>query len=63
MRKDAFYYTKSCLHKENNMGSDKMYWIREAAKKVIFLVAEPLRGGGGGLNGGATKEKRTTFLM
>ena len=32
--------------------------IREAAKKILFLVAGPLRGGGG-LNGYATKEKIT----
>ena len=37
-----------------------MLFLREAAKKVIFLVAGPLRGGGG-LNGCATKEKRTFF--
>ena len=34
------------------------YKIREAAKKNLFLVAGPLRGGGGGgLNGCANKEK------
>ena len=27
--------------------STRVHWIREAAKKVIFLVAGPLRGGGG----------------
>ena len=32
----------------------------EAAKKIIFLVAGPLRGGEG-LNGFATKEKITFF--
>ena len=37
--------------------------VREAAKKVFFLVAGPLRGGGGGegLNGCATREKGTFF--
>ena len=33
--------------------------VREAAKKVLFLVAGPLRGGE--VNGCATKEKRTFF--
>ena len=37
-----------------------LFLLREAAKKVLFLVAGPLRGGGG-LNGRATKEKRTFF--
>ena len=36
--------------------------LREAAKKVRFLVAGPLVGEGG-LNGCATKEKRTFSLM
>ena len=36
------------------------YRVREAAKKVLFLGAGPLRGGWG-LNGCATKEKRTFF--
>ena len=35
--------------------------IREAAKKVLLFFAGPLRGEGGGLNGCATKEKRTFF--
>ena len=34
---------------------------REVAKKVIFLVAGPLRGGG--LNGCATKKKNNFILM
>ena len=35
--------------------------LKEAAKKVLFLVAGPLRGGLG-LKGCATKEKRTFFM-
>ena len=34
--------------------------VREAAKKVLFLVAGPIRGGGG-LNGCATKGKKNVF--
>ena len=37
-------------------------FFREAAKKVIFFVAGPLRGGGG-LNGYATKEKKNFFYF
>ena len=35
---------------------DLQYYIREAAKKVFFLVARPLRGGGGGGKGLVTKK-------
>ena len=35
--------------------------LRETAKKALFLVAGPIRGGG--LNGCATKEKRTFFCL
>ena len=38
-------------------GSQKNLRVREAAKKVLFLVARPLRRGGGG-KGSATKEKK-----
>ena len=31
--------------------------VREAAKKVLLLMAGPLRGGGGGVKGLAIKEK------
>ena len=31
--------------------------LREAAKKVNFLVVRPVRGGGGGVKGRTTKEK------
>ena len=41
------------------IGEYTSYILWEAAKKVIFLVAGPLRGGG--LNGCATKEKITFF--
>ena len=37
-------------------------FIWEATKKVLGLVAGPLRGRGGGLNGCATKNKEL-FLM
>ena len=36
--------------------------LREAAKKVLLLMARPLRGGGGGgVKGLTIKEKRTFF--
>ena len=35
--------------------------LREAAKKVIFLVVEPLRGKGEGGKAGPLLEKRTFF--
>ena len=38
------------------------YLVGKPQKKVIFLVAGPLRGGGR-LNGCATKEKRTFFSV
>ena len=41
---------------KNNYGS-----LREAAKKVLYLVVGPLRGGGGA-NGCATNEKKNLFF-
>ena len=35
-----------------NRSSELFFLIREAAKKVLFLVAGPLRVGGGAANGG-----------
>ena len=37
--------------------------VREAAKKVNFLVVRPLRRWGGGVKGPTTKEKRTFFYI
>ena len=34
--------------KSNVYGSGRSESVRQAAKKVLFLVARPLRGGGGG---------------
>ena len=59
-----FPYSNICrTNGPGNFLITKNVWlIREAAKKGFFLVAGPLRGGGG-LNGGATKDKRTFFLF
>ena len=48
---------KSCIIKlKCGFVCKKRKQIREAAKKILFLVAGPLKEGGG-LNGCATKEK------
>ena len=36
--------------------------FKKESKKVLFLVARPLRWEGGGLNGGATREKELIFF-
>ena len=40
----------------------KMVYVREAAKKVLFLVARTLRGGGG-YTVVPLREKKTLFIM
>ena len=42
----------------------KKYWkrLREAAKKVLFLVARPLRGWGGRVNAGPLRKKNFFWI-